>query len=108
MHDITLPPAPLPPSPHMLSPASTSHHQPQCTANLIMASPVAPTMHLHPTQYMEMYQRSISDPDGFWGEIAEEFHWEKKVGALAGPLGVGGEGGEEGSEESLRCGVHGM
>jgi len=29
-------------------------------------------------QYQEMYQRSIEDPDGFWGEIAEEFHWFKK------------------------------
>jgi acetyl-CoA synthetase len=29
-------------------------------------------------QYREMYQRSIDDPEGFWGEIAEQFHWEKK------------------------------
>ncbi len=29
-------------------------------------------------QYKEMYQRSIDDPDGFWGEIAEQFHWQKK------------------------------
>ena len=28
--------------------------------------------------YREMYQRSIEDPEGFWGEIAEEFHWHKK------------------------------
>ena len=25
-----------------------------------------------------MYQRSIKDPDGFWGEIADTFVWEKK------------------------------
>jgi acetyl-CoA synthetase len=29
-------------------------------------------------QYREMYDRSIEDPDGFWGEIAEDFHWFKK------------------------------
>jgi acetyl-CoA synthetase len=29
-------------------------------------------------QYKEMYDRSIKDPDGFWGEMAEQFHWYKK------------------------------
>ena len=29
-------------------------------------------------RYQEMYQRSINDPEGFWAEAAEEFHWEKK------------------------------
>lgn len=29
-------------------------------------------------QYKEMYKRSIADPDGFWAEIAEDFHWQKK------------------------------
>ncbi len=29
-------------------------------------------------QYREMYQRSIDDPDGFWGEIAEGFYWKEK------------------------------
>jgi len=29
-------------------------------------------------QYKEMYDRSIADPDGFWAEMAEEFHWHKK------------------------------
>ena len=29
-------------------------------------------------QYKEMYDRSIEDPEGFWGEIAEEFHWFRK------------------------------
>ena len=29
-------------------------------------------------QYKEMYERSINDPDGFWAEQAEAFHWEKK------------------------------
>ena len=29
-------------------------------------------------KYMEMYERSISDPDGFWGEIADQFVWKEK------------------------------
>ncbi len=29
-------------------------------------------------QYKEMYERSIEDPEGFWAEIAEQFHWFKK------------------------------
>jgi len=29
-------------------------------------------------QYKEMYDRSIKDPDGFWGEVAEDFFWYKK------------------------------
>jgi acetyl-CoA synthetase len=29
-------------------------------------------------QYKEMYDRSIADPEGFWGEIAEQFTWSKK------------------------------
>lgn len=33
-------------------------------------------------QYDEMYKRSIEDPEGFWGDIANEFHWEKKVCAV--------------------------
>ncbi len=29
-------------------------------------------------EYKKLYQKSIEDPEGFWGEIAEEFYWEKK------------------------------
>jgi len=29
-------------------------------------------------QYHETYKRSIEDPEGFWGEIAEHFTWRKK------------------------------
>ncbi len=28
--------------------------------------------------YNEAYEKSISDPEGFWGEIAEDCHWYKK------------------------------
>ncbi|RYR04600.1 hypothetical protein Ahy_B06g084373 isoform E [Arachis hypogaea] len=33
-----------------------------------------------PEQYMEMYKRSIEDPDGFWSEIASQFYWKQKWG----------------------------
>ncbi len=29
-------------------------------------------------KYREMYERSVKDPEGFWAEVAETFHWEKK------------------------------
>ena len=29
-------------------------------------------------EYKKMYQRSIKDPEGFWGEMAEDFTWFKK------------------------------
>ncbi len=29
-------------------------------------------------QYKAMYDRSINDPEGFWGEVAEQFWWAKK------------------------------
>ena len=28
--------------------------------------------------YQKMYQRSLQDPEGFWGEIAQDFFWYKK------------------------------
>ncbi|MBP7934291.1 MAG: acetate--CoA ligase [Phycisphaerae bacterium] len=29
-------------------------------------------------QYRQMYQRSITDPEGFWGDIASTFYWKQK------------------------------
>jgi len=29
-------------------------------------------------EYTALYDRSVSDPEGFWEEMAEQFHWEKK------------------------------
>ncbi len=29
-------------------------------------------------QYRQMYDRSIKDPDGFWSELAEGFHWKQR------------------------------
>ncbi len=28
-------------------------------------------------EYSALYERSIKDPDGFWSEMAADFHWEK-------------------------------
>ncbi|NQU57760.1 MAG: propionyl-CoA synthetase, partial [Rhodospirillales bacterium] len=28
--------------------------------------------------YVEAYARSLSDPEGFWGEVAEGISWSKK------------------------------
>jgi len=28
-------------------------------------------------EYKAMYERSVSDPEGFWGDIANQFHWEE-------------------------------
>lgn len=28
------------------------------------------------SQYGEMHKRSLDDPEGFWGEIANQFYWE--------------------------------
>ncbi len=29
-------------------------------------------------EYKTIYRRSVEDPDGFWGDIAEQFYWEKR------------------------------
>lgn len=29
-------------------------------------------------EYKEKYEQSVSDPEGFWSEVAEHFHWQKK------------------------------
>ncbi len=29
-------------------------------------------------EYKKMYQHSIDDPEGFWGEVAEGFYWKEK------------------------------
>ncbi|MBI2432908.1 MAG: acetate--CoA ligase [Candidatus Hydrogenedentes bacterium] len=36
-------------------------------------------------QYEEMYRRSVEDPDGFWGDIAQEFHWFKRWDRVLNP-----------------------
>lgn len=29
-------------------------------------------------EYKEKYEQSVSDPEGFWTEVAEHFHWQQK------------------------------
>ncbi len=29
-------------------------------------------------RFDEVYQRSLRDPEGFWGEAAEDIHWDKR------------------------------
>ena len=29
-------------------------------------------------EYKQVYQQSIADPEGFWGDVAEHFQWKKK------------------------------
>ncbi|KAL7585369.1 hypothetical protein Lser_V15G45506 [Lactuca serriola] len=33
-----------------------------------------------PQKHLEMYNRSIEDPGGFWSNIASEFYWKEKWG----------------------------
>jgi acetyl-CoA synthetase len=40
-----------------------------------MAYPFQITSH---EQYKEQYQKSIDNPDSFWGDVAENFQWRKK------------------------------
>ncbi|MCG8427003.1 MAG: acetate--CoA ligase [Chromatiales bacterium] len=40
---------------------------------------LAASTHIDAAKYEEMYKRSVDDPDGFWGDAAEEFlTWSKK------------------------------
>ncbi|XP_042008105.1 acetyl-coenzyme A synthetase, chloroplastic/glyoxysomal-like [Salvia splendens] len=34
-----------------------------------------------PGKYLEMYDRSIEDPAGFWSDIASQFYWKQKWGS---------------------------
>ena len=46
--------------------------------------PIASEAHItNFEQYKMMWERSIKDPSGFWGEIAEEFEWYKKWDEVA-------------------------
>ena len=38
-------------------------------------------------QYDALYAKSIADPAGFWANMAEQFHWEKKVGGVSVHVG---------------------
>jgi Acetyl-coenzyme A synthetase N-terminus len=42
-----------------------------------------PSISLLHAQYDEMYARSITDPAGFWSDIAQEFTWKQQVSWVA-------------------------
>jgi acetyl-CoA synthetase len=45
---------------------------------LIKVKPeIAAQAHVNAVRYQQMYARSLSDPEGFWGEIAQGFIWQK-------------------------------
>lgn len=48
------------------------------TLHLVFDFPCAASFPLR-MQYEKLYERSIKDPAGFWGDVAEQFHWQKKV-----------------------------
>ncbi|MGB1108771.1 MAG: propionyl-CoA synthetase [Gammaproteobacteria bacterium] len=39
------------------------------------------------TRYNDIYQRSLDDPDGFWGEAAEGIDWDKKWDSVVADTG---------------------
>ena len=44
-----------------------------------VSAETATQAHIDAAKYQEMYQRSVEDPEGFWGDAAEEFlTWSKK------------------------------
>ncbi len=53
----------------------------------LVEPPVAVSSQAHVAtmeQYHEMYERSVTDPEGFWTEIAENFFWFKKWDSVRG------------------------
>lgn len=64
------------PSVPAAAPADAPHH----TAEEVFPPPEAASKGAHVSsldQYKQMYARSLTDPAGFWGDIAADFHWEK-------------------------------
>lgn len=47
----------------------------------LVTPPIAVSSNAHISTmdaYQKEYQRSVDDPEGFWSEVAENFHWYKK------------------------------
>ncbi|KAJ56360.1 acetyl-CoA synthetase [Actibacterium mucosum KCTC 23349] len=47
------------------------------TQDVQTASAVSPKPHVGPDDYPKMYEASVSDPDGFWGEHGKRIDWIK-------------------------------
>ena len=33
-------------------------------------------------EYEKLYKESIDDPEGFWSNIADQFHWKQRWGSI--------------------------
>ncbi|WP_407540058.1 acetate--CoA ligase [Deinococcus radiomollis] len=50
-------------------------HASQDEAPVFPSAEFAASASLNAEQYRAMYERSMNDPEGFWGDIAQELHW---------------------------------
>ena len=56
-------------------------------SNDLVQPPLAASENAHlknMEEYQTMYQKSIDDPEGFWAEVADEFHWYSKWETVRG------------------------
>ena len=56
-------------------------------SNDLVQPPLAASENAHlknMEEYQTMYQNSIDDPEGFWAEVADEFHWYSKWETVRG------------------------
>ena len=56
-------------------------------SNDLVQPPLAASENAHlknMEEYQTMYQKSIDDPEGFWAEVADEFHWYSKWETVCG------------------------
>ena len=56
-------------------------------SNDLVQPPLAASENAHlknMEEYTTMYQKSIDDPEGFWAEVADEFHWYSKWETVLG------------------------
>lgn len=95
--------------PHSPSPALLRLNYPRLTdephsPSALLLRTCTPLSPHQPAQYEALYKRSIEDPAGFWAEIAEQFHWETKVGGGGAGQGVarGGEVAGQGNGRKKR------
>ena len=50
-------------------------HTSQDEAPVFPSAEFAASASLNAEQYRAMYDRSMNDPEGFWGDVAQELHW---------------------------------
>ena len=55
-----------------------AHLYDHLTQRIDVSPEIAAKAHINQERYQQMYQASITDPEGFWAEQAEQFRWIKK------------------------------